>query len=300
MTLTVAEAAARIRAGGVVAFPTETVYGLGANALDPSAVARIFELKGRPSTSPVIVHVASAAMAREVAAEWPPLAEELARRWWPGPLTLVLPKRRCVPDIVTAGLGTVGVRQPAHSVAAQLIETAGVPLAAPSANKFGQLSPTCSDHVRRAFGDRVDIVEGGVSQVGIESTVVAVKADQLTLLRPGMISFPAIERAAAGGTAAHQAPGMHPRHYAPRTPVLLVSGCDELPGREGAYLWRESSGASARSIRMPARAGDYAARLYSVLHELDQEGWPWIAVEMPPDSREWTAIRDRLQRAATR
>ncbi len=151
MSISLDQAAARIRNGELVAFPTETVYGLGANALDATAVAKIFEAKGRPSTSPLIVHVASIAMAREIVAEWPAQAEELAQRYWPGPLTLVLPKSAAIPDIVTAGLPTVGIRMPAHPVALQLIEAAGVPIAAPSANRFMGLSPTTAEHVRAAF-----------------------------------------------------------------------------------------------------------------------------------------------------
>lgn len=298
MTLTVAEAAARIRSGGVVAFPTETVYGLGANALDASAVAKVFELKGRPSTSPLIVHVSSAEMAKFIVAEWPPLACELAARWWPGPLTMVLPKKQCVPDIVTAGLGTVGVRMPAHPIAAALIQEAGVPIAAPSANRFTGLSPTTADHVRSAFGDAVDVIEGGPSQVGIESTVVAIEGEKLTLLRPGMISLGQLESASAQPGAAHPAPGMHERHYSPRTRLVLVRGRDDLPGREGAYVWRRSPGITSRCLKMPPDPKSYAARLYSVLHELDHEDWPWIAVELPPATPEWDAVRDRLQRAA--
>src|ERR1700685_3642564 len=168
--LSIQEAAAKIRSGGLVAFPTETVYGLGANALDAAAVQKIYELKGRPSASPLIVHVASIEMAREIVAQWPPLAESLAQKWWPGPLTLVLPKKPVIPDIVTAGLPTVGVRMPNHSMALDLIKEAGVPIAAPSANKFMDLSPTTAVHVRCAFGDSVDILDGGPSQVGIEST----------------------------------------------------------------------------------------------------------------------------------
>jgi L-threonylcarbamoyladenylate synthase len=295
----VAEAAAKIRAGGVVAFPTETVYGLGANALDAQAVAKIFELKGRPSTSPLIVHVDSVEMAREIVAEWPPLADELAKRWWPGPLTLVLPKKPCVPDIVTAGLPTVGVRMPSHPVALQLIQAAGVPIAAPSANRFTELSPTTADHVRRAFGDSVEVLEGEAPKVGIESTVVAIVEGRLKLLRPGMISLGEIEQVGTEKGAPHAAPGMHQRHYSPRTPLLLVAGRDGLPGREGAYLWRKSSGITARCIRMPLDPATYGARLYSVLHQVDQEGWPWIAVETPPDKPSWAAILDRLQRASS-
>src|SRR5580658_8110371 len=193
MSLSIKEAADRIRAGGLVAFPTETVYGLGANALDAAAVQRIFELKGRPASSPLIVHVASLEMARQVAAEWPPIVEELAQKWWPGPLTLVLPKKTAIPGIVTAGLTTVGIRMPNHPLALELIEQAGVPIAAPSANRFGELSPTTAEHVRAAFGSEVDVLDGGPCQVGIESTVVAVDGGGLKLLRPGMISLGDLE-----------------------------------------------------------------------------------------------------------
>jgi L-threonylcarbamoyladenylate synthase len=296
MTLSVSQAAAKIRAGGVVAFPTETVYGLGANALDASAVGKIYELKGRPATSPLIVHVDSVAMAKDVAAEWPPLAEQLAERWWPGPLTLVLPKKPAIPDIVTAGLSTVGIRMPAHPIALQLIREAGVPIAAPSANKFTGLSPTTADHVRAAFGESVDVVEGGPSEVGIESTVVVVTAQGLRLLRPGMVSLGELEKAVAE-SGAHPSPGMHERHYSPRTPLLLVDGT--LPGADGAYLWHTTAQPCARSIRMPASPAGYAAQLYGVLHELDRTGLPWIAVERVPDTKEWSAIRDRLSRAAS-
>src|SRR3954469_3611130 len=161
MSLSIKEAAERIRAGELVAFPTETVYGLGANALDTAAVAKIYELKGRPSASPLIVHAASIEMARALVTEWPDEAERLARAYWPGPLTLVLPKSVSIPDIVTAGLWTVGVRVPAHPIALELITAAGVPLAAPSANRFSGLSPTTAEHVRDTFGDGVPVLDGG-------------------------------------------------------------------------------------------------------------------------------------------
>src|SRR5204862_514910 len=186
------------------------------NALDPAAVEKIFELKGRPATSPLIVHVASVEMAREIVSEWPQLAEELARRWWPGPLTLVLPKKPIIPDIVTAGLPTVGVRMPNHPMALDLIHQAGVPIAAPSANLFTGLSPSTAAHVELAFGGSIAILDGGPAQVGIESTVVAIRDGKLTLLRPGMISLGEIEQQVLEENAAHPAPGMHPRHYSPR------------------------------------------------------------------------------------
>jgi L-threonylcarbamoyladenylate synthase len=275
------------------------VYGLGANALDPAAVRKIFEIKGRPGTSPLIVHVASAAMARSIVSEWPPLAEELARQWWPGPLTLVLPKKSVVPDDVTAGLPTVGVRMPNHPIAIALIEAAGVPLAAPSANRFTGLSPTTADHVRVAFGDTVPVLEGGACAVGIESTVIAIENGEPELLRPGMISLGEIKHAAEHlASAPHPSPGMHAKHYSPRTRLILVRGASELPDRSGAYVWRTALGPAARAMRMPLDAGPYASQLYRVLHQLDAENWPWIAVEMPPDTPDWSAIRDRLRRAA--
>jgi len=300
MSLSIKEAAEIIRGGGLVAFPTETVYGLGANALDPAAVQKIFEMKGRPETSPLIVHVASVEMAREIVTEWPPMAEELARLWWPGPLTLVLPKKGLIPDNVTAGLRTVGVRMPNHPVAMALIEEADVPIAAPSANRFTGLSPTTADHVRAAFGDAVPVLEGGPCNVGIESTVVAIDGGRLKLLRPGMIALGEIEQAAAQAGEAHPSPGMHEKHYSPRTLLILVRSASELPDRTGAYVWRAALGPAARAVRMPLDAAPYAAQLYRVLHQLDTENWPWIAVEMPPDAPDWSAIRDRLTRAAER
>ncbi|MGH9559314.1 MAG: L-threonylcarbamoyladenylate synthase [Bryobacteraceae bacterium] len=295
--ISLSEAARRIRKGGLVAFPTETVYGLGANALDAHAVAKIFELKGRPSTSPLIVHVASMEMARGIAAEWPRLAEDLAGRYWPGPLTMVVPKSAKIPDVVTAGLGTVGLRMPAHPIALKLIEAAGVPIAAPSANRFTHISPTTAQHVRDEFGDVVEVLDGGPCQVGIESTVISLTGGKLILLRPGMISFAEIETAATP-EGAHPSPGMHARHYSPRTRLLLVHGPENFPDRNGAYVWWKQPGLTSRSVHMPSESAGYAARLYSVLHQLDSENWPWIAVEAPPDSPDWAAIADRLRRAA--
>lgn len=296
--MTIKEAAERLRAGGIVAFPTETVYGLGANALDAAAVQRVYELKGRPSTSPLIVHVDSVEMARTLVTEWPPLADELASKWWPGPLTLVLPKQSSIPNIVTANLPTVGIRMPAHPIALDLIREAGIPLAAPSANKFMQLSPTTAQHVRDAFGDLVPVIDGGPCAVGIESTVAAIDGDKLTLLRPGMAEVPppTEPRASASGEP-HPAPGMHHRHYSPRTPLLLVDYTDQLPDATGAYVWHRHPAIAARHIQLPDNPAEYAAQLYATLHLLDRENWPWIAVEEPPNTPEWSAVRDRLERA---
>jgi L-threonylcarbamoyladenylate synthase len=281
------QAAELLRAGKLVAFPTETVYGLGANALDAAAVRNIFEAKGRPSSSPLIVHVATIEMARELAAEWPDAAEKLARRFWPGPLTMVVPKKALVPDIVTAGLPSVGLRIPAHPMARALLEAAQIPIAAPSANRFTQLSPTTADHVRQAFPE-LFIVDGGACKVGIESTVISLAGQMPRILRPGMISQRQIEEVIGHVEtgAGPESPGQHPRHYSPRTPVFIGTP----PG--------EGRGARLDPASMPGDPAHYAERLYATLHDLDKQGYDWIAIELPPDTPEWAGVRDRLQRSA--
>lgn len=287
--MSVAHAAELIRAGRLVAFPTETVYGLGANALDADAVARIFAAKGRPRTSPLIVHVASIEMARELASAWPEAAQLLSERYWPGPLTLVLPKRTRIPDIVTAGLPTVALRIPAHPLALELIRAAGVPIAAPSANRFTELSPTAAEHVPESLADY--LLDGGPAKVGIESTVLSLAAEPL-LLRPGVIPVTEIESvigpvriATATGEGAHPSPGMHERHYRPRTPL---------------YLGEPPATGRGVTLSMPADAREFASVLYERLHRADAEGWDWIAIPMPPDTPEWAGVRDRLSRAAAK
>ena len=303
------QAAEFLRSGRLVAFPTETVYGLGANALDAKAVARIFEVKGRPSSSPIIVHVSNQEMIGRVASSWPEKARILAERFWPGPLTLVVPKTLDVPGIVTASLSTVGVRMPAHPVALALIEAAQLPVAAPSANRFTQLSPTTAEHVHQGLGDRVDfILDGGPSGLGIESTVLSLVAEMPVLYRPGGISRPQIEEVIGAvrlaehePAGAHPSPGMHPRHYSPRTPVYLVHD-GKLPMQGvGAYLQIAFSpiGNLSEVVAMPRDAADYAARLYGVLHALDVRGYDWIVVEAPGPGAEWEGVLDRLRRAAT-
>jgi L-threonylcarbamoyladenylate synthase len=298
-------AAELIRAGRLVAFPTETVYGLGTNALDAEAVRRIFTAKGRPSTVPLIVHVDSVEMARSLASRWPESADILARRYWPGPLTLVVPKDPRVPDAATAGLPTVGLRMPAHPIALELIHRSGLPIAAPSANRFTQLSPTTAEHVRRSLGDAVDlVVDGGATAVGIESTVLSLAGEHPVLLRPGVIPITEIENLIGpveiGGPAprlgGHASPGLHLRHYQPRTPLLLLRAGDPAPEGRGRWLWLERE--QAGGIPMPADPRAYAAALYGTLHRLDEEGLDWIAVERPPDAPEWAGVLDRLTRAA--
>ena len=300
-------AAELLRAGRLVAFPTETVYGLGANALDVNAVARIFEAKGRPRTSPLIVHVASETMLSRVVADWPEAAHRLAAKFWPGPLTLVLPKQPEVPDLVTAGLQTVGVRMPSHSVALALIKECDLPLAAPSANRFTQLSPTTVQHVRQSLGERVDfILDGGPCTVGIESTVLSLATDPPTLLRPGGISREQIEQVIGrvdvvtkAGEGAHASPGMHAKHYSPRTRLLITKNGEVPTAGKGAYLQLEHEPAGkARIIYMPHSAEQYASTLYGTLHDLDIQHFDWIAVEQPPLQPEWEAVLDRLRRAS--
>jgi L-threonylcarbamoyladenylate synthase len=291
--VTVERAAELIRAGKLVAFPTETVYGLGANALDAAAVERIFAAKRRPRTSPLIVHVDSIEMARTLATEWPAAAETLARRYWPGPLTLVLPKQPQIPDVVTAGLPTVGLRMPAHQLALELIRAAGVPIAAPSANRFTELSPTAAGHVPGDLADAV--LDGGPARVGIESTVLSL-AGAPTLLRPGVIPLPDLEaligpvQVAGTVEGAHPSPGMHERHYRPSTPLYLIDTGAPLPAGRGVLL--------RIGMEMPADPLDYAAALYGTLHRLDAESYDWIAIERPPDTPAWAGVLDRLRRAA--
>ena len=294
-------AAELIRAGKLVAFPTETVYGLGANALDAEAVARIFVAKGRPSTSPLIVHVSDTAMARGFTTEFSADAEKLAAAFWPGPLTLVLPKDTRIPDIATAGLQTVGLRVPSHPVARALIREAGVPIAAPSANRFTELSPTRAEHVPAGLAEMV--LDGGSTQVGIESTVLSLAGGHAVLLRPGMVSQSEIEAVIGpiavasmpGDGKAHASPGMHVKHYRPRTALRIGR---PRAGERSAYLYIEMPAEAARAIRMPGNAGHYAAIIYDTLHKLDGEGLDAIVVEPLPDSEEWMGIRDRLERAA--
>jgi L-threonylcarbamoyladenylate synthase len=282
----VARAAELLRAGRLVAIPTETVYGLGANALDEAAVRRIFEAKGRPLSSPLIVHVSDIAMARSLAKGWPREAEALAARFWPGPLTIIVPKDGGVPDAVTAGLPSVALRMPSHPLALAVIKAAGIPIAAPSANRFTELSPTTAEHVREGLGDRVDfIVDGGPCTVGIESTVISLAGAKPRILRPGMVSRTQIEEVIGpvetGGGA--ESPGQHPKHYSPHTRVII--GARPSTGR-GAELHLSSDPRAA------------AETLYRRLHDLDQEGYDWIAIDLPPDTPEWAGVRDRIIRAA--
>lgn len=314
----IAEAAALLRRGGLVAFPTETVYGLGAHALDAAAVERIYRAKGRPSYNPLIVHVAHREQALDVASTWPAIADALAAAFWPGPLTLVLPKRSEVPDAVTAGLPSVAVRVPAHPVARALLAACAVPIAAPSANRSMTLSPTTGQHVAKSLGDAVDLIlDGGPTTVGIESTVIDLTTPTPTLLRPGTITLGQIESVVgpvriaskAADGAARSSPGMMDRHYAPRARLALADPHDVRSVIDRERVTATRIGALVRSalvpdrgnvrcITMPAEAGAYAAQLYMALHTLDDAGCDAIIVERVPTSSEWLGVRDRLERAA--
>jgi L-threonylcarbamoyladenylate synthase len=314
----IAAAAEVIRRGGLVAFPTETVYGLGADALSEAAVLGIFAAKGRPSYNPIIAHVASVDHARTLVTHWPDAAEQLAATFWPGPLTLVLPKAPHVPLALTAGRNTVAVRMPAHPVALALIQAADRPIAAPSANRFTELSPTTADHVERGLGARVDIIlDGGSTLVGIESTVVDLSEPVPVLLRPGMLSRIALERVlgtplgdpalAAHATEARPAPGMMDRHYAPRARVVLARTSDvaAVIAQEGAAGWRvgaiviHTDATSAAVIeRLASDSAGYAHGLYAAMHAVDEAGCDVACIELPPDAPEWAGVNDRLRRAA--
>ncbi|MCC6241604.1 MAG: threonylcarbamoyl-AMP synthase [Gemmatimonadaceae bacterium] len=328
-----AEAARLLDRGELVAFPTETVYGLGADALNADAVARIFAAKGRPAWNPVIVHVADISAARAVTASWPPSAQRLAEKFWPGPLTLVLPKHARIPDVVSAGLDAVAVRVPAHPVALALLRAFGRPIAAPSANRFTQLSPTTAAHVVNSLGDRVQlIIDGGPCEVGIESTVIDLAGDVPTILRPGVISREQLEQAlgatvriasppARAGTndaasapdvgTPQRSPGMAARHYAPQATVWLLhpGNRDELVDAMTTWnakgpivaLLRSLSlgqGSPHTVVAMPEEPRDYARALYAALHAADATAASLVIVEQPPDSDAWAGVRDRLTRAA--
>lgn len=303
-------AAALIAEGRLVAMPTETVYGLAADATNDTAVARIFEAKGRPQFNPLIVHVADAAMARRFV-EWPPLAEKLASRFWPGPLTLVLKRRAdcAVSLLASAGLDTLGVRAPAHPVAQALIREAGRPLAAPSANPSGAISPTTAAHVRESLGDKVDmILDGGPCPVGLESTIVKIDGDGAVLLRPGGVARAQIESVAGrklgapSQASAPQAPGMLASHYAPQTPLRLNA---RAPCDGEAYLGfgdAGSAGPLALNLSASASLQEAAANLFAYLRTLDKlcarRGLRAIAVAPIPSAGLGEAINDRLNRAA--
>jgi L-threonylcarbamoyladenylate synthase len=317
------DAAELLRRGGLVAFPTETVYGLGALALDPKAVARVFSAKGRPAHHPLIAHVRDEADAFSLAAAWPRAAARLAGAFWPGPLTLVVERSRAVPAALGGGGDSIALRAPAHPVAQAILEALGDPIAAPSANRYQGVSPTTAAHVVKELGEAVDlVVDGGPCDAGIESTVVDVRADPVRVLRLGALSLEdlravtpdvAVGAPATARDAARPSPGMDPRHYAPRASVVLAPR-----GEAGAVARRlaargervglvvrarveevasdEVPGVVVRAL--PASPAGYARLLYATLHELDDLRVVAIVIERVPDDEAWLAVADRLSRAS--
>ena len=325
----ISRAAELLRAGQPIALPTETVYGLAANALDAGAVARVFEVKGRPAHNPVIVHVASVEMARRCVRAWPAAAQQLAAAFWPGPLTVVLPRSAQIPDIVVADGATVGVRWPSHPFIQEVIRACGFPLAVPSANLASQVSPTTAEHVRKQLDGRISLViDGGQSQVGIESTVVDLSVRPAQVLRPGMIHAESL-RAVMGedrqGTSSHEdgmprsvgeplrSPGQMPKHYAPKAKLVVWTWRDQadlklqmakshfMPGQ--THIIAHTCIPAAEKLGgvsvIPHDAQAFARALYAELHRCDEAGAELIVVEAVPDDAAWLGIADRLRRAAT-
>jgi L-threonylcarbamoyladenylate synthase len=301
----ISRAAEILRAGGLVAFPTETVYGLGADASSAAAVARLYAAKGRPADHPVIVHFATAEEAFSFARVIPPEAKKLAERFWPGPLTLILKRSDKAKDFVTGGQDSVGLRVPSHPVAQELLREFGGGVAAPSANPFGKVSATTAAHVREEL--KVDLVlDGGPSEVGIESTILDLSGSGVVLLRPGKISKKDLKdfdiQEPSSSSPRHS--GGLERHYAPKTPALLARPHEldaQIAKRGAAVAVLAFSRPDERVdywIRMPREPQAYAQRLYAALRELDGAGCGTILIESPPETAEWEAVRDRLSRAA--
>jgi L-threonylcarbamoyladenylate synthase len=318
----VRQAVELLRAGEVIALPTETVYGLAANALDEKAVAKIFRIKDRPDNNPIIIHIASVEMAKRCVTAWPNPAEKLSRAFWPGPLTLVLPRAKEIPSRVTAGGKTVGVRWPGHPFIQAVIRECEFPLAAPSANLSGRVSPTCAEHVRKQLGDKIPlIVDGGQSQVGIESAVLDLTVSPPQVLRPGMIhaeSLAAVcgevrdEKGEARIEKTLRSPGLLKKHYSPKAKLIVLNWCDDadlnsqlstlnaqlLDCHVIAHTHIPSAEHFARVSVIPHDAEAFARAIYAELHRCDAAGAGWIVVETPPLSPEWSGIADRLRRAS--
>lgn len=315
-----------IRAGGLVAFPTETVYGLGANAWDKTAVSRIFRAKGRPANDPLIVHIACIGQLAQITREIPPVAQALCRRFWPGPLTLVLNKAESIPANLTAGLDTVAVRMPDHEVALALLKAAGVPIAAPSANRFSRPSPTCAQHVLDDLKGKVDVLlDAGSTTIGVESTILSLAEGGPRVLRPGGVSVEALRevlpnlcyepRFLSDKAVAAPAPGSMLRHYSPRARVMLFQGdddaavhaamCAEIGGHENVGVMALDADAARfdcldiRIERLGSNAEDAALRLFAALRSLDNEGVDLILARAPAKQGLGLAVRDRLLRAAS-
>jgi L-threonylcarbamoyladenylate synthase len=311
MRISLGKAIELLKQGEVVAIPTETVYGLAADARNAQAIAKIYATKERPANNPLIVHIAGKEQVLDWASDFSPLARKLSEAFWPGPFTLVLPAREDISTAVRAGEPTVALRVPAHPVTRQLLSESGLGLAAPSANKYTQLSPTTAAHVESSLGDNIPVLDGGACQVGIESTIVSVSGDSWQLLRPGMISEAAVALA-AGSPASKKAavetpkaPGQHLLHYSPRTPCLLFDSRHSLtayaakvPDAAALLIGNQDVASVKRSITLLPDPALAAEQLYAALHTLDAMHASLILIESPPDTPDWAALKDRLQRAA--
>ncbi len=307
MRVDLQQAVRLLKAGNIVAIPTETVYGLAADATNDEALRQIYAIKQRPMDNPLIVHIAGANQVSHWATEFSPVAQKLANTFWPGPFTLVLPAKPHVSLIVRGGQPTVALRVPAHPLALQLLKESGLALAAPSANKFTQLSPTTATHVATGLGDIVPVLDGGACKVGIESTIVAVQGDHWQLLRLGMISESEIESVAGKASSMFsqpiKAPGQHHLHYSPRTPMRLFSSRDALITsanvHSAALLIGEGVQPACQVFQLNKNVTDVAQQLYDTLHKMDALGASELLIEAPPNAPEWLAILDRLTRAAS-
>ncbi|MDX1916053.1 MAG: L-threonylcarbamoyladenylate synthase [Methylophilus sp.] len=311
MRIHLEQAVAMLKQGKVVAIPTETVYGLAADATNDDALKQIYAIKQRPFHNPLIVHIADMHQVTNWATEFPPLAQKLAKALWPGPFTLVLPAKLGVSSIVRANEPTVALRVPAHPVTQQLLQQSGLSLAAPSANKYTQLSPTCVEHVEAGLGQDIPVLDGGACQVGIESTIVSVAGEEWQILRHGMISQSAIEQVAGkkantSSSNRPKAPGQHLLHYSPQTPTLLFSHREDLIQHANqhadcvALLIGEGKLPTCEYITLPLQASSAAEALYDTLHRLDRFHKAQILIELPPQTDDWAAILDRLSRAGHR
>ena len=321
MRISLEQAIAKLKNGEVVAIPTETVYGLAADATNDSALRQIYAIKQRPADNPLIVHISTMQQVNDWASEFPPLAQKLANTFWPGPFTLVLLAKDCVSSIVRAGEPTVALRVPAHPLALQLLKQSGLGLAAPSANRYTQLSPTTAEHVETGLGNDLPVLDGGACQVGIESTIVSVTGDDWQLLRHGMIAETQITKVAgksafAGSVNLPKAPGQHLLHYSPKTPIKLFDSAQALIRYQQESLQTcaivliddlilEAQQASQlnkpliiETVQLPNNPALVAERLYGVLHHLDTLNVAQLLVQSPPATAEWLAILDRLTRAS--
>ena len=312
MQVDLTEAITLLKRGEVVAIPTETVYGLAADASNDAALRKIYAVKERPANNPLIVHISDISQVNTWAAEFPPLAQKLAQAFWPGPFTLVLPARDNVSTIVRANEPTVALRVPAHPLTLQLLKDSGLGLAAPSANKYTQLSPTTVAHVEAGLGNSVAVLEGGDCKIGIESTIVSVEGNEWRLLRHGMITEAAIEAVAEkpalkDNQPVPKVPGQHLLHYSPRTPMqlfhdrpALLQAASQLHIQNATFaalVIGSGNEPAGTVIHLPAQPNLVAEQLYSALHKLDELKVDQLLVELPPDTPEWAAVRDRLSRA---